>query len=236
MSDLSGFWPSRFLAAVWDRSSLFLSALRPVRHFPLACLLAVLFPFPGASFAAGQVYSDVVVRGATAYISPAAAQALIDALIAADMAAHPGAARNGNSVQWEESGKRISSVYSIRQGATIQQYSRDGMWTWDPDAIPYNRNDAFGRLMVAGGNGKVYGYSAADYYQAQDNMCANALSVAPDSFTKNFGGGYTVPGGSTYYYSGKTLVNDNRGGRAACNWAGQYMVYSATCFQLCARQ
>lgn len=172
MSDLSGFVPSRFLAAVADRSSLFLSTLHPIRHFPLACLLAVLFFFPGASFAVGQVYSDVVVQGAMAYISPAAAQARIDALIAADMAAHPGAARNGNSVQWEESGdganKRITRSYSVRQGANVTLYRASAVLIYGSAgfAKPQMETlyDSAGRLVFQNyhnnWNDAIWGYSA----------------------------------------------------------------------------
>ena len=86
-----------------------------IRHFSLVCLLAVLIFSPKASFA-------TTVQGTTAYSSSAEAQTQINTLIAADIAAHPGASRSGNSVQWEEGSydvkMRTSRNYSIRTGIT----------------------------------------------------------------------------------------------------------------------
>lgn len=100
--------------------SAFVSCL--IQRFSLACLLVVLVFSPKVPFA------NELTLGTTAYSSSASAQAQINTLIAEDIAAHPGATQNGNSVQWEG----VVKTYSIRLGTTsnwkveFRKYYDDG--------------------------------------------------------------------------------------------------------------
>ena len=111
-----------------------------IRHFSLACLIAVLIFFPKVVFAAdiaAPTSSFYTVQGTTAYSSSAEAQIQINTLIAAVIAAYPGATQSGNTVQWEEGGyddkRRVSRTWTVRVGSTQITLIRASVTSINPD-------------------------------------------------------------------------------------------------------
>ena len=110
-----------------------------IRKLLFASLLAVLFLHPTILLAADIALqtSSNTTQGTTAFASSAEAQTQINTLIAALIAAHPGATQSGNTVQWREDSfdvqRKMERAFTIRVGSTQITRIRATVVSLNPD-------------------------------------------------------------------------------------------------------
>ena len=192
-----------------------------IRKLLPASLLAVLFLHPTILLAADIALqtSSNTTQGTTAFASSAEAQTQINTLIAALIAAHPGATQSGNTVQWREDSfdvqRKMERAFTIRVGWKIDfvwaptnsfntAEEKNAMVPMYPAALlrdaPYSAGSTPPQGYVYSGYLPVpdTGQAAADALLAGIAKLSSLVAISPAAFIELTFINYLTPTGSQY--------------------------------------